>query len=343
MRLRALLVMGVAIHVALPAYARDLTIALQASGLQMSSIVDARLRQALFQPFTASTGTAIAQVPWSGELDALHPAGTAPLKWDIVEITEATLRPACDQGLLEKLDWGAIGGRDHYLPAAVSDCGVGAYVHSVVLAWNPQKFPGQPSWADFWDVAKVPGKRGLARQARDNLEIALLADGVAPGDVYAVLRTNDGVDRAFRKLDQLRPYLVWWGGDTDPTRLLASGDVLMSSAPAERVSHAPSGGSGALAVQWGGGLYSIINWAIVKGTANLEDADRFLMFAGDPARQQNLLPLGSVVKAAPEALSAEQRAISPTANLTNALHVDGGFWRDNGTKLEARFHDWLGH
>jgi putative spermidine/putrescine transport system substrate-binding protein len=342
MRLHALLVVGVAISFALPANASDLTIALQTSG-QDRTLVDSRLRQALLQPFTANSGAAIAQLTWPGTLDALNASAGAAAVWDVVELPEALLRPACDQGLLEKLDWNALGGRDHYLPVAVSDCGVGAYVHSLVLAWSPQKFPGSPTWADFWDVAKVPGKRALAKHARDNLEIALLADGVAPGDIYSTLRTNDGVDRAFRKLDQLRPYLVWWSMDADATRLLRSGDVLMASAPAEQVTPDAPNAAPALAWQWGGSLYSVTNWAIVKGSAHVAEANRLLAFAGDPARQPALLPLGSVVKGAAEALPPEQRALCPSANLTTALHSDAAFWRDNGAKLEARFSDWLNH
>ena len=79
-----------------------------------------------------------------------------------------------------------------------------------VLAWDRGKFQGTPSWQDFWDIARVPGKRGLQRSPRGTLEIALLADGVAPGDVYRALRGDDGVQRAFRRLDQLLPYIVWW-------------------------------------------------------------------------------------------------------------------------------------
>ena len=57
---------------------------------------------------------------------------------------------------------------------------MGATVFSTVLAWDKDKFHGSPSWGDFWDVAKLPGKRGLRRGVVGNLEIALLADGVAP-------------------------------------------------------------------------------------------------------------------------------------------------------------------
>ena len=96
-------------------------------------------------------------------------------------------------------------------------------------------FPRTPGWADFWDVAKYPGKRGLHRGVRGNLEFALIADGVSPGDVYKVLATSEGVDRAFRKLDQLKPYIVWWQDDAEAARILASGDVLMTSASAPAI------------------------------------------------------------------------------------------------------------
>ena len=57
-----------------------------------------------------------------------------------------------------------------------------------------------------------------------------MADGVAPGDVYKTLASGDGVDRAFRKLDQLRPYIVWWETSADAAKILGSGEVLMTSA-----------------------------------------------------------------------------------------------------------------
>ena len=117
----------------------------------------------------------------------------------------------CDEGLFEKLAWAALGGRDHYLPqTTASDCGVGAAVSSLVLAWDRDKFPTTPTWSDFWDVARYPASAACAAGRAGNLEIALMADGVSPGDVYRTLRTDDGVDRAFRKLDQIKPYLVWW-------------------------------------------------------------------------------------------------------------------------------------
>src|SRR6185437_16888291 len=114
----------------------------------------------------------------------------------------------------------------------------GGVVVNTVLAWDKDKLPITPTWSDFWDVAKYPGKRGLRRGVRGNLEFALIADGVAPGDVYKVLGTSDGVDRAFRKLDQLKPYIVWWHDGAEAAHILASGDVLMTSAYVPQVTSA---------------------------------------------------------------------------------------------------------
>ncbi len=37
--------------------------------------------------------------------------------------------------------------------------------------------------------------------------MALLADGVPPGEVYKLLETPEGLDRAFNKLEALQPDL----------------------------------------------------------------------------------------------------------------------------------------
>lgn len=90
---------------------------------------------------------------------------------------------------------------------------MGGIVWSVALTYDGNKLTGDnvpKSWADFWDVEKFPGKRGLRKGAKYALEVALLADGVAPDELYDVLGTPEGVDRAFAKLDELRPNLIWW-------------------------------------------------------------------------------------------------------------------------------------
>jgi len=326
-----------------PAMARDLTIV--ARGETMASAT----QRVLVTPFTTATGIAVSPKSWDGGADqlaaALKAAGTS---WDLVQVNGDELLIGCAGGQFEKLDWSQIGGKDHYLPQAVSDCGVGFTVSNLTLAWDRDKFPGTPTWADFWDVAKFPAKRGLRRGVVGNLEIALMADGVAPADVYKVLATNDGVDRAFRKLDQLKPYIVWWRTEADAGKILSSGDVLMTSAPSDQIVRDMRATHRNFGIQWSDSLYDVLSWAVIKGSPNLRDAAQFLYFAGTPAIEGRLVEefgLGGLAKGANDGLPPNLLAVSPTgpANLKSGLQIDAGFWHDNLAKLRTRFEAWLGH
>ena len=324
------------------AAARDLTVVARAP-------TQDAIKQVFARPFTEATAIAVQIEVWEGGIDVLRSQVKAPDNaWDLVMVDGDELATGCSEGLFEKLDWSAIGGKDHYLPQAVSDCGVGAGAASLVLAWDRDKFPATPGWADFWDVAKYPGKRGLHEGARGNLEFALIADGVSPGDVYKVLATSEGVDRAFRRLDQLKPYVVWWHDDAEAARILASGDVLMTSASAPAIALANRVAHRNFGVQWTASLYEVQSWVILKGSPNLRAATQFLYFAGTPAIQARLVGLfgeGGLAKGANDGLPAELAQISPTtpANLNTAVRVDAGFWHDNLAKLRQRFESWLTH
>jgi putative spermidine/putrescine transport system substrate-binding protein len=326
------------------AVARDLTVVV------LGEAAPDAVRQVIAAPFSAATGIPVQLESWDGGLDALRTQLKAPDNaWDLVEVNADELATGCGEGLFEKLDWTAIGGKDHYLVQGISDCGVGAGLTTLVLAWDRDKFPAAPGWSDFWDVAKYPGKRGLYKGVRGNLEFALIADGVSPPDVYKVLGASEGVDRAFRKLDQLKPYIVWWQTGAEAAHILSSGDVLMTTAPsgrivvADRVEHRNFG------VQWNAGLYQVESWAVVKGSPDLRQALQFLYFAGMPAVEARLFDsagIGGLAKGANDGLAPEMQALSPTtaANLNAAVRVDTGFWHDNLAKLQQRFDTWLdGH
>lgn len=324
------------------ASARDLTVVARTAARSA-------IEQVFANPFTAATAKPVKLDGWDGGQDALRTnAKATDSGWDLVMVDGEELATGCSEGVFEKLDWAAIGGKDHYLPQAVSDCGVGAVLSSLVLAWDRDKLPGSPTWADFWDVAKYPGKRGLHRGVRGNLEFALVADGVSPGDVYKVLATADGVDRAFRKLDQLKPYIVWWQDGAAAARILASGDVLMTSAFAAPVTTVSRTAHHNFGIQWAASLYDVESWAIVKNSPNIRLATQFLYFSGTPAIEARLVALfgeGGLAKGANDGLPPELMQASPTApaNLTAAVRTDNAFWHDNLAKLSQRFDAWLAH
>jgi putative spermidine/putrescine transport system substrate-binding protein len=298
-------------------------------------------RKLLVRPYADATGTELGEPTWDGGLDALRQIATDK-KADLAVVDGATLAAGCKAQIFDKPDWSALG-RDRFLPQAASDCGAGAFISATILAWDGQKLQSPPSWADFWDVAKHPGRRGLQKTARKNLEIALMADGVSPGDVYRTLRGAGGVDRAFRKLDQLKPYIEWWDQPGQPAQFLASGKVLLTSAPAAPW---PAGGKVHVGVQWSGSLSESQYLVILHDPAHPRAARPAIATATDAARQAvfaNASGLGPSTYAGVALLPATLRAQSPSlpANLQAGLALDEGFWLDNGEKLEARFAAWL--
>jgi putative spermidine/putrescine transport system substrate-binding protein len=220
---------------------------------------------------------------------------------------------------------------------------VGAYVSATVLAWDSQKWQGAPNWGDFWDVAKHPGRRGLQKTARKTLEIALMADGVSAGDVYRTLRSPDGVDRAFRKLDQLKPYIEWWDQPGQPAQFLGSGKVLLTSAPAAPW---PAGGKVHIGVQWAASIDEVTFWAVLHDLSHPLAAQAAIDIAVDAARAAGFARASGLAPATHGGVAlvaADARAQTATipANLQGALTLDEGFWLENGEKLEARFAAWV--
>jgi putative spermidine/putrescine transport system substrate-binding protein len=307
------------------------------------------LQTAYVAPFVHLTDTPVIQDSWEGGIDTLRTQIKAPDNtWDLVLVDADELSAGCTEGLFEKLEWSAIGGKDHYALQAVNDCGLGAVIVNTVLAWDKDKLPGAPTWADFWDVAKYPGKRGLRKGARGNLEFALMADGVAPADVYKTLSTSDGVDRAFRKLDQLKPYIVWWSSEAEAAHILASGDVLMTSAPSGQIAALAEHEHKNFGLQFNASIYEMQSWVIMKGSPSLRMAQQFLYFTGMPAVEVRLLQQAGgagFAKGVNEILPADLAAVSPSApaNLAAGLKIDTGFWHDNLAKLRQRFETWQTH
>ncbi|WP_206597571.1 extracellular solute-binding protein, partial [Pantoea dispersa] len=147
-----------------------------------------------FQPFAAKLGATVLDESWDGGYGVLQAKVKAGVpNWDAVQVEAEELELGCSDGIYEKIDWQKIGGKDGFIPAGVSDCGVGAIVWSTGLAYDGDKIKDAPkSWADFWDTAKYPGKRGLRKGAKYTLEFALMAGLLSEGRAPRVLKTKEG-------------------------------------------------------------------------------------------------------------------------------------------------------
>lgn len=303
-------------------------------------------RAAYVEPFQKTTNDKVNVVEYNGEMAKIKAMVEAKkVSWDLVELESGEIGRACEEGLLEKIDHSKIGKKEDFLPTAFHDCGFGAFVWSTVLGYNADKLKNPPKgWADFWDVKKYPGKRGLRKGARYNLEFALMADGVPPGEVYNVLSTKAGVDRAFKKLDELKDHIQWWEAGAQPPQFLVAGDVVMSSVYNGRIDTAQREGKN-LAITWAGGIYDYDYWVIPKGAKNKDTAMKFIAFSSTPEAQHNYalkIAYGPVNKNAFKRMDFKTLSQLPTsaANVKDALQQNMKFWTDFGEELEQRFAAW---
>ena len=186
--------------------------------------------EAYAKPFTAETGINVVMS------DADNPA--TPIKAqveagnvsvDVASVEYADAVRLCDEGALEMIDPAILlpaedgtAAADDFIDGAVTECFVATDVYSMVLAFNETAFPeAKPATpADFFDLEAFPGKRTMRKGAKFNLELALMADGVPAAEVYDVLSTPEGVDRAFAKLDTIKSEVIWWEAGAQPRSFL---------------------------------------------------------------------------------------------------------------------------
>jgi putative spermidine/putrescine transport system substrate-binding protein len=321
---------------------RDLTVVSWGGAYQ-----DAQ-REIFFRPFQQSTGSRLLEETWDGGVGVLRAKiQSGANNWDVVQVESEELLIGCEEGLFEKMDFAALGGRERFIPEAVSECGVGNILYSFILAFDRARTPNAPqNWADFFDTQRFPGKRGLRRGPKATLEIALLADGVPPGEVYKLLATTAGVDRAFRKLDQLKPHIIWWERGSQPAQLLASGELALTVAYNGRITAANQTDNRNFGIAWANNLFTLDSWVVMKGSPNRQAAMTFINFVTQPARQAELpprIPYGPTARGAQDGLPPAVLANLPTtpANAEGALQISDQFWLDNLDKLSQRFNNWV--
>ena len=318
--------------------------------------------EAYHKPFTARTGIKVVA------LDSDNPA--IPLKaqveagnvtTNVADVEYADAIRLCDEGLLEPIDPAILPpapdgtpASDDFLPQGLSDCAVGSIVFSTVFAYDRTKFPdAQPQTiVDFFDTGKFPGKRGIKKVPKAVLEMALMGDGVPADQVYAVLKTPEGVDRAFAKLDSIKKDIVWWETGAQPPQLMADGEVAMSMAYNGRIFGAAIAEGKPFEIVWDGQVYEYNLFVIPKGAGKQEQALEVIKFATDTQRladQAKWISYGPARKSSAGLVGLYQDGKTEMAphmptnpdNMTNALASSYEFWVDHEAELAERFSAWL--
>ncbi len=312
--------------------------------------------KAYHEPFSKKTGVKILSEDYNGGLAQVKAqVESGNVTWDVVDLELSDAIRGCDEGLLETIDHSILPpapdgtpAADDFIPGTLTECAVGEIVWSTVVAFNREKFPEEwpRSIRDFFNLERFPGKRGLRKSPRVNLEWALMADGVPTAQVYEVLATEEGVDRAFRVLDRIKDEVIWWEAGAQPPQLLADGEVVMTSAYNGRLYNAIFKERKPFEIIWDGQVWDIDLWGIVKGTPNLATALEFVKFSTDTKRladQAKYISYGPVRRSSMEKVNKRVKPHLPTSpdNFANSLQNDFEWWANNQQEMDERFSAWL--
>ena len=318
---------------------------------------------AMLDPFTKETGIKVDVDVFNGGLAEVRgQVETGNVQWDIVDLETKDMAMGCDEGLFELVDPADLPaaadgtlGADDYHAGDVTDCGATMIYQSWIVAYNAATFEGaKPPTRieDFFDLANFPGRRATRRVAQGNLEFALLADGVPPAEVYAVLGTPAGMDRALRKFDAIKKHTVWWEAGSQALQMLADQEVAMTAAFNGRIFHETLMEDQPFVIVWDGQVLSRGGLVIVEGAPNAAAARRLVDYVARPEVQARLT---RYISYSPTRRSAwplvtthletgvDMAPHMPTApeNMARALRTDWQWWADHGDYANERLSAWL--
>lgn len=283
--------------------------------------------------------------------------------WDVVDVVAADAIRLCDEGLAMEIDHdtmlapapdGTPASKD-FGDLIVSDCFIPQIVYSTTFGYRTDKVSSAPtSVCDVFDTTKFPGKRALEKRPINNMEWALLCDGVAKDKVYDVLGTEEGAAQALAKLDTIKGDVIWWASGSETPQLLADGEIVMGSTYNGRLFALIEEQKQPVAMLWDAQVFDLDGWIIPTGLSEerKKRALDYIMFATDTQRladQAKYISYGPArASSAPLVgkhadLGIDMAPHMPTDpnNAKNTFLYNYEFWADNRDDLDAKFQAWL--
>lgn len=305
--------------------------------------------KALFVPAAKALGLSIKEETYTGIAAVALQVKAGAVTWDVVTSGSGGAARSGAEGMLEPLDYKMID-VSNFVPGSAQQFYVCGDVFSTVLAWNTKTYgdKGPQNWADFWDVKKFPGKRSYRKGGEGVLEPALMADGVPANKVYEVLSAPGGIERAIKKIKELKPHVaVWWSSGAQHAQLMKDGEVDMITGWNGRFDGVAKDGA-KVAYTFNQGLADYDCYAIPKGAPNKANAMKFLSEISKAPYQAELtkyITYGPTNKKAYEgnaipAAYAKQLPSHPD-NQVKQLPIDQSWYIKNGARASALFQDMM--
>lgn len=298
-------------------------------------------KQAFCDPFSASTGATVVQdgpVNY-GKLRTMLESGKPT--WDVVDVTIDFLFSGVVDNLFEKIDTSIVDVKK-INPNFVHSDGVGDIVWSYNLGYSMTDYneSSRPkSWADLFDLRKFPGRRMLRDRVAPMLEIALLADGVAPDRLYPL-----EVERAFKKLETIKKQSIFWTTNSQSQQLMVDGEVNLGVIINGRAYDAVNKGA-KIGIEWNQHIQSVDYLVVSKNAPNRDVAMALVNAMTAPEAQAKVANLMALAPTNPDAFKLVDEAVKPWLT-TNPAYVGKGlltneiYWRDNLKALSERWEQW---
>ncbi|HLJ19094.1 MAG TPA: ABC transporter substrate-binding protein, partial [Stellaceae bacterium] len=296
--------------------------------------------ESFLKPFTADTGIDViaASGPDIAKLKAQAMTGNA--EWDVVDFIGSQAIAADRAGVLEKIDYSVVDDTDMFVPK--EEASFPFYVYGGGIAYDPARHPDgkhPTDWVQFWDAKAFPGRRGLRSRPDENLELALMADGVPAKQLYPL-----DVDRAFRSLDRIKPHVAKWIAETPQTiSLVQSNEIDFVFTYSGRVQAARKQGV-SIAYVYDANIVTPAYTCVAKGTRNKQAAMKLASYFAKPERQAqfcNVLGYSPIKRSAIKLLTPETLAQQPKLDDPKTAVTDIKWWADNFIEVNKRFKEWL--
>ncbi|MHA7776101.1 extracellular solute-binding protein [Roseibium sp. M-1] len=301
-------------------------------------------KQFYLEPYMQETGVEVQNYLGARGLARMKAmVDTENLEFDVTNDTATNSLSAAREGLLETIDYTRLHPDRFVTKDWMWDHTVAFQSVTGGLGYNSENVPADKvpqTWADFFNTEAFPGRRGLLTRPSETLEIALVADGVSPDDLYPL-----DLDRAFAFLDKVKDRVDIWVPETPKTiEHLMTGELDYCYTFSGRVAIAqgqnfPVGFASHLSV------LQPQNFSILKGVKNYDLCIEFIDWwltneEANVAYYSKFLGNGPIDKPSYEALPNEAKANLPDWSNPNNIRINPAYWGENLEEVSGRFQLW---
>lgn len=309
---------------------------------------DQALKKYFTDPFTAATGIRVILVPTPygeqlAKMKAMAESGR--VEWDIA-LLQYDQVPQLAEYLVDMGDCSSVPNvASQGIEGTCARWGVMSAIASRVFVYNSSTIRNGPkTWVDFFDIKKFPQKRALPNDGTvwADLAAALIGDGVAPDNLFPL-----DVNRAFRKMDEIRPSVsAFWKTGDQSIQLLRDGEADMAIVFGSRAFAMKNQGM-PIAWTFDQSIADISTFSPLKGAPNPQAALAFLNFymtrPDAHASFVKELGFGTPNKFAVDLLPPDLKdnSLANPKTAKSLVHMDMAWVTANRSALIERWSKWI--